>query len=93
MIAKIARADRGLFHPVGLRDGERHEMVQITGLREVAVTQRTRAVNSVRSLCKANGETTLDERTPPLCADTQKRVSPTLPYRPHASNTDRNVLR
>ena len=55
MIAKLARFDRGLFHPVSLRDDERHEMVQILELREVAVSQRTQAVNSVRGLCKAMG--------------------------------------
>jgi transposase len=55
MIAKLARFDRGLFHPVSLRDDERHEMVQILELREVAVSQRTQAVNSVRGLCKAHG--------------------------------------
>ena len=55
MIAKLARFDRGLFHPVSLRDDERHEMVQILELREVAVSQRTQAVNSIRGLCKAMG--------------------------------------
>lgn len=55
LIAKIARADRELFHPVELRDDERHEMVQIIELREVLVAQRTQAVNSVRGLCKAQG--------------------------------------
>ena len=52
-MAKLARADRELFHPVELRDDERHEMVQIIELREVLVAQRTQAVNSVRGLCKA----------------------------------------
>lgn len=55
MIAKLARADRELFHPVHLRDDERHEMVQIIELREVTVSQRTQAINSVRGLCKAQG--------------------------------------
>ena len=55
MLARLARADRELFHPVELRDDERHEMVQILELREVAVSQRTQAVNSVRGLCKALG--------------------------------------
>ena len=55
LIAKLARADRELFHPVELRDDERHEMVQIIELRAVAVSQRTQAVNSVRGLCKARG--------------------------------------
>ena len=55
MLAKLARADRELFSPVELRDDERHDMVQIIELREVAVSQRTQAVNSVRGLCKAQG--------------------------------------
>ena len=55
LIAELARASRRLFHPVELRDDERHEMVQVIELREVAVSQRTQAVNSVRGLCKAHG--------------------------------------
>ena len=55
MIAKLARADRELFHPVALRDDERHEMVQVIELRDVVVSQRTQAVISVRGLCKAHG--------------------------------------
>jgi len=54
-IAELARASRRLFHPVELRDDERHEMVQVIELREVVVSQRTQAVNSVRGLCKAHG--------------------------------------
>ena len=55
LIAELARASRRLFHPVELRDDARHEMVQLIELREVAVSQRTQAVNSVRGLCKAHG--------------------------------------
>ena len=55
LIAELARASRRLFHPVELRDDERHEMVQVIELRDVAVSQRTQAVNSVRGLCKAHG--------------------------------------
>ena len=55
LIAELARASRRLFHPVELRDDKRHEMVQVIELREVAVSQRTQAVNSVRGLCKAHG--------------------------------------
>ena len=55
LIAELARASRRLFHPVELRDDARHEMVQVIELREVAVSQRTQAVNSVRGLCKAHG--------------------------------------
>ena len=55
LIAELARASRRLFHLVELRDDARHEMVQVIELREVAVSQRTQAVNSVRGLCKAHG--------------------------------------
>ena len=55
MIARLARADRELFHPVALRDDGRHAMVQLPELREIAVAQRTRIVNSVRGMCKACG--------------------------------------
>ena len=55
LIAELARTSTLLFHPVELRDDERHEMVQIIELRDVAVSQRTQAVNSVRGLCKAHG--------------------------------------
>jgi len=55
MIARLARADRELFCPVALRDDEHHDMVQLLELREIAVAQRTRIVNSVRGMCKARG--------------------------------------
>ena len=55
LIAELARTSTLLFHPVELRDDERHEMVQIIELRAVAVSQRTQTVNSVRGLCKAHG--------------------------------------
>ena len=55
MIARLARADRELFHPVSLRDDEHHALVQLLELRDVAVSQRTRIVNCVRGLCKALG--------------------------------------
>jgi len=54
-LARLARADRELFSPVELRDDEHHEMVQLIGLRDVAVAQRTQAVNAVRGMCKAFG--------------------------------------
>ena len=55
LIAELARTSTLLFHPVELRDDERHEMVQVIELRVVAVSQRTQAVNSVRGLYKAHG--------------------------------------
>ena len=55
LIAKLARADRELFYPVNLRDDEHHAMIQIIELREIAVSQRTQIVNSIRGMCKAGG--------------------------------------
>jgi len=54
-IARTARMDRELFSPVELRDDEHHEMVQLLELRDLAVAQRTQAVNAVRGMCKAYG--------------------------------------
>ncbi len=55
MIARLARADPELFHPVELRDDEHHAMVQIIRLREQAVGTRTALVNSIWGTCKARG--------------------------------------
>jgi transposase len=55
LIARLARADPELFHPVELRDDEHHAMVQIIRLREQAVGTRTALVNSIRGTCKARG--------------------------------------
>lgn len=55
LIARLARADPELFHPVELRDDEHHAMVQIIRLREQAVGSRTALVNSIRGTCKARG--------------------------------------
>ena len=54
-IARTARMDHELFCPVDLRDDEHHEMVQLIELRDIAVAQRTQAVNAVRGMCKAYG--------------------------------------
>jgi len=55
-IANIARASRALFHPVELRDDEHHDLYQLLQLRELAVRQRTQAVNAMRGMCKASGD-------------------------------------
>lgn len=52
-IARIARADRKLFHPVALRDDEHHLLMQILELRDGEVRARTRRINSIRGMCKA----------------------------------------
>jgi transposase len=53
-IARLARADRNLFHPVTLRDDAHHRLFQLLELREGEVKERTRRVNSIRGMCKAN---------------------------------------
>lgn len=37
LIAKLARADRELFHPVSLRDDEHHRMIQLIEMRAIPV--------------------------------------------------------
>ena len=53
-IARMARADRTLFHPVALRDDAHHQLFQLLELREGEVKERTRRINSIRGVCKAN---------------------------------------
>lgn len=55
MIAELCRSNKALFHPVELRPAERHKLLQLLKIRDVLVASRTRLVNSVRGLCKANG--------------------------------------
>ena len=55
MIAELCRTNKTLFHPVELRPEERHKLLQMLKMRDVLVASRTRLVNSVRGLCKANG--------------------------------------
>ena len=55
MIAELCRTNKTLFHPVELRPEVRHKLLQMLKMRDVLVASRTRLVNSVRGLCKANG--------------------------------------
>ncbi|MBQ7252906.1 MAG: IS110 family transposase [Kiritimatiellae bacterium] len=54
-IAELCRTNKKLFHPVELRPEERHRLLQLLKMRDVLVASRTKLVNSVRGLCKANG--------------------------------------
>lgn len=56
MIASLARASKGLFHPVALRDDEHHDLYQLVQLRDIVVRQRTQVINSIRGMCKASGD-------------------------------------
>jgi transposase len=55
MLAELCRTNKTLFHPVELRPEERHKLLQMLRMRDALVGARTRLVNSVRGLCKANG--------------------------------------
>ena len=54
-LAELCRTSKTLFHPVELRSNERHKLFQMLKVRDALVTSRTRMVNSLRGLCKANG--------------------------------------
>jgi len=55
MIAELCRTNKTLFHPVELRGPERHKLLQLLRMRDLLVASRTKLVNAVRGLCKANG--------------------------------------
>ena len=55
MIAEPCRTNKKLFHPVELRQEERHRLLQLLKMRDVLVASRTKLANAVRGLCKANG--------------------------------------
>ena len=75
MIASLARASKGLFHPVALRDDEHHDLYQLVQLRDIVVRQRTQVINSIRGMCKASGVS---------CANAMRKASTGI------SNTFRN---
>lgn len=77
-IARLLHGDKRHFHPVALRDGTHQELVQLVKMRETVMGQRTRSINSIRGMGKANGV-----RFPECDADTfhkkLKHLMPTLP--------------
>ena len=55
MLARVARADRKLFHPVKLRDAGNQRLMRLVKARDVLVRNRTAIINQVRGFCKAEG--------------------------------------
>lgn len=54
-IARVARFDRSLFHPVKLRDGDGQRALRLVKARDVLVRSRTAIVNQIRGFCKSEG--------------------------------------
>lgn len=54
-IANLLHGNRRHFHPVVLQDQEHQDLVQLVKMREIAMTDRTRSVNAIRGMAKANG--------------------------------------
>jgi len=55
MIAKLARTDRSLFHPVALRDAAHQRLMRLVKARAVLVRSRAAVVNQIRGFCKSEG--------------------------------------
>lgn len=55
MLARIARTDRRLFHPVKLRNAGGQRLMRLVKSRDVLVRNRTAIVNQVRGFCKSEG--------------------------------------
>ena len=54
-IARLLHGDKRHFHPVRLRDAEHQNLVQLVKMREMVMSQRTKSVNAIRGMAKANG--------------------------------------
>lgn len=55
MLARIARTDRKLFHPVKLRNADNQRLMRLIKARDVLVRNRTAIVNQIRGFCKSEG--------------------------------------
>ncbi len=55
MLARIARTDRKLFHPVKLRNADNQRLMRLVKARDVLVRNRTAIVNQIRGFCKSEG--------------------------------------
>jgi transposase len=55
MLAKVARTDRSLLHPVALRDDGDQSLMRLVKSRDVLVRSRTRIVSHIRGFCKSEG--------------------------------------
>lgn len=55
MLAKVARTDRSLLHPVALRDDGDQGLMRLVKSRDLLVKGRTGIVNQIRGFCKSEG--------------------------------------
>jgi transposase len=55
MLAKVARADRSLLHPVKLRGDGDQGLMRLVKARDLLVKGRTGVVNQLRGFCKSEG--------------------------------------
>ena len=55
MLARIARLDKSLLHPVKLRDDQDQKLFRLVKARDILVKSRTSIVNQIRGFCKSEG--------------------------------------
>lgn len=55
MLAKVARTDRSLLHPVTLRGDGDQGLMRLVKSRDLLVKSRTGIVNQIRGFCKSEG--------------------------------------
>jgi transposase len=55
MLARIARMDKKLFHPIRHRGKRSQTMLTVIKSREALVKSRTQLINSVRGMLKSMG--------------------------------------
>jgi len=55
MLAKVARTDRSLLHPVTLRGDGDQRLMRLVKSRDLLVKGRTGIVNQIRGFCKSEG--------------------------------------
>jgi len=55
ILARLARTDRTLLHPVALRSAGDQRLMRLAKARETLVRCRTAVVNEIRGFCKAEG--------------------------------------
>ena len=55
ILARLARTDRTLLHPVTLRGAEDQRLMRLAKARETLVRCRTAVINEIRGFCKAEG--------------------------------------
>jgi len=80
-LARLARADRELLHPIQHRSEEAQAVLALLRARETLVAARTQMINCVRGLVKPTGHR-LPHCTPPAFA---KRMAPLIPHALHGA--------